>query len=1002
MKSQLLLAFLFLGFIYTPSYSQSYWQQKVDYTITVKLDDVKHSLSGFESFVYHNNSPQSLDFIYIHLWPNAYASGKTALGKQLYEQGDPILSFGKDSIRGGIDSLHFQVNGQDVSFTLDPENPDIGKLNLNTPIKPGESITVTTPFHVKIPSGEVSRLGHVGQSYQITQWYPKPAVYDKNGWNQMPYLTQGEFYSEYGTFDVSITLPKNYVVGATGDLQTASEIDFMNEKAAYTKENFQTLLQKENRSNKFPASSPEWKTIRYTQKDVHDFAWFADKRYAVLKGEVELPHSKRKVTTWALFTPKNAGLWKKAPEYIHDGTYYYSLWNGDYPYNQVTAVDGTISAGGGMEYPNVTVIGNASSDIALEVVIVHEVGHNWFYGILGSNERVHGWMDEGMNTMNELRYMYTKYPKNTYLSDQILNGRFHFDHLSHYDSGDFIYRIVAGIGEDQPIETHSAKFSGTNYGAVMYMKSGLVFNYLKEYLGDSLYDQAMQTYYREWSFKHPQPEDMRAVLERVSGKDLSWLFHDLIQTTNHIDYKITKVRSFGGKTTVTVKNTGQVNGPIEVAGFRDGQKIQTLWVENGAEKSEVTFDSEMDAVQINASGRAPEIVQSNNYWHKKGLFGKIEPPRLQFLIGKNEPKRSNLFWSPILGGNEYDRFMLGLALHNFSLPTKRFQFLLAPMYSFYGQRISGIAEASITCLPKKNLKLSRLGISLRSFKNDTTRMNNGYYVAVLPYWTAKIGNRIGGPISQTIRLQSMYRLDVFRPKQRELIGGYLQYDFNYSKEDHKVDLQVRTDYAANPVNSDNLSRSSVAATYKYRYIKNKRSRWVELRLFAGNYWNFDMYKSGNVTDYAFALSGAGGSQDLFIEDYFFGRSEQSGIWSQQRLDNMGGFRSTVGNGQSGYFGTTTTWMTAANFYLETPIGPKIFGIYADFGIFDQAFKTQPTQVFDVGLAMRLGSIFGIYFPVYQSDNITQAYLTENYAERIRFTLKFNLTNKPADIMKLLP
>ncbi len=1003
MKIRLLLPILLIGIICFQSSAQTtYWQQKVDYTISVKLDDVKHTLSGYESFVYYNNSPQVLDFIYMHLWPNAYSNGKTALGKQLYESGDGILTFGNDSIRGGIDSLHFKVNGQDAALTFDAKNPDIGKLVLNQSLRPGESITITTPFRVKIPSGEVSRLGHVGQSYQITQWFPKPAVYDKNGWNQIPYLTQGEFYSEYGTFDVSITLPKNYVVGATGDLQTESEIAFMDEKAAYTKENFQNLLQKENRNNKFPASSSEWKTIRYTQKDVHDFAWFADKRYSVLKGEVELPHSKRKVTTWSLFTPKNAGLWKRAPEYIHDGTYYYSLWNGDYPYNQVTAVDGTISAGGGMEYPNVTVIGNSRTDIELEIVIVHEVGHNWFYGILGSNERVHGWMDEGMNTMNEMRYVYTKYPKNTNLSDQILDGKFHFDHLSHYDSGDFMYRLIAGMGEDQPIETHSADFTGINYAGIMYQKTGLVFNYLKEYLGDSLYDQAMQTYYNEWSFKHPQPEDMRSTLERVTGKDLSWLFVDLIQTTNHIDYKVSKVKAFGGKTVVTVKNTGQVDGPIEVSGFREGKKIQTVWVENGTEKSEVTFDSEMDAVQINASGKAPELVQTNNYWHQKGLFGKVDPPRLQFLIGKNEPAKNNLFLTPALGGNAYDKFMLGLALHNFSIPSNRFQFLVAPMYSFGGKRISGIAEASMSFLPKKNLKLSRFGVSLRSFQNDTVGTNTGYYVAVLPYWTAKIGNRIGGPISQNIRVQTMYRLDVSRPKQRELLGGYLQYDFNFSKEDHRVDLQLRTDYAANPVNSDNFSRSSVSASYKYRYVKNKRDRWIELRLFAGNYWNFDMYNSGNALNYAFALSGASGSQDLFIEDYFFGRSAQSGIWSQQRLDNMGGFRSTAGNGKSTYFGTTTTWMTAANFYLQMPVGPKIFGIYADFGVFDEAFKSKPTQAYDLGLAIRLGTTFGIYFPILQSDNMEKAYLTKNYAERIRFTLKFNLTDKPVNWLKLLP
>lgn len=999
MKS-LLLGFALL-FVCLNVFSQNYWQQQVDYTITVKLDDVKHELSGFERFVYHNHSPQTLDYLYIHLWPNAYLNGKTALGKQLYESDESLLTFGNDSVKGGIDSLHFQVNGQDVSFEFDPKNPDIGKLFLHTPLKPGESITVTTPFHVRIPSGEISRLGHIGQSYQITQWYPKPAVYDKNGWNPIPYLTQGEFYSEYGSFDVSITLPANYVVGATGDLQTESEKFFMDELAAHTKEHYSSLIRKKYPKSGFPASSPEWKTIRYTQKDVHDFAWFADKRYAVLKGEVELPHSKRKVTTWSLFTPENAALWQRAPEYIHDAVHYYSLWNGDYPYQQVTAVDGTISAGGDMEYPNVTVIGNTGTAIELEIVIVHEVGHNWFYGILGSNERVHGWMDEGLNTLNEMRYMYTKYPKNTYLSNMILNGHFHFGNLSHYDSGDFSYRVLAGMGEDQPIETHSADFTSANYGVVMYMKTGLVFNYLKEYLGDTLFDQCMHAYYDEWSFKHPQPEDLRATLERVSGRDLSWLFVDLIQTTKHIDYKIANVSSYNGKTAVKVKNVGQVDGPIEVTGFKDGQKVQTIWVENGNKTSEIAFDSEMDAVQINASGRIPELNQNNNYWHRKGLFGKIETPKLQFLVGKKNPQQSNLFWSPILGGNTYDKFMLGLAIHNFSIPNPRFQFLLAPMYAFGSQRISGIAEVSRTFLPAKNLKLSRIGISLRSFKNDTLGRNDGYYVSILPYWTAKIGNRKGGPISQNIRVQSMYRLDVFRPKQRELVGGYLQYNFNYTRADHQVGLEVRTDHVSNPVNSDNFTRSSVAATYQYRYIKNKRSRWVELRLFGGNYWNFDMYNSGAVSAYSFALSGASGTQDLFTEDYFFGRSMQSGTWSQQRMENMGGFRSTAGNGASGYFGTSTGWMAAANLYLETPIGPKIFGVYADFGVFNQAYSPKTVQAYDLGLAMRLGKVFGIYFPVLQSENITNAYSSKNYAERIRFTLKFNLTNQPFNLVKLL-
>ena len=534
---RLLFSFLLLA-LFNNSFGQAYWQQEVNYKISVKLDDKNHIIRGVEEFEYVNNSPSTLDKIYIHLWANAYKNENTALAKQLYKNGETELKFGADSIKGYIDSLNFQSNGQQLKWELDAEHIDIALIYLPQPLKSGEKILISTPFKVKIPSGSISRLGHIGQSYQITQWYPKPAVFDKNGWNQMPYLNQGEFYSEYGSYDVSITLPKNYIVGSTGDIQTESEIEFLKNKAVETEKNIGSMTDNDKENMKFPASESEYKTIRYKQSKVHDFAWFADKRYLVLKGEVKLPHSERYVTSWAMFTPQNASLWQRAIEYINDGTYYYSLWNGDYPYNQVTAVDGTISAGGGMEYPNVTVIGSVGNARSLETVIVHEVGHNWFYGILGSNERVHGWMDEGMNTLNEVRYMQTKYPNNSFTSEQIAGRFIHMDNLDYRAQGDFLYKVLAHFGADQPIETHSAEFTSVNYGLIMYQKTGLVFYYLKDYLGEDLFNKCMQAYFSEWKFKHPQPEDMRKSMERTSGKNLNWLFDDLIQTTNHVDYKI--------------------------------------------------------------------------------------------------------------------------------------------------------------------------------------------------------------------------------------------------------------------------------------------------------------------------------------------------------------------------------------------------------------------------------------------------------------------------------
>jgi len=197
------LLFLLLPF---GAFSQ-YFQQDVSYKIEVKLDDKKHVLTGFETLVYKNNSPQTLTFLYMHVWPNAYKNDQTALAQQLKRTEKDKIGTADPKDLGSIDGLDFKVNGQVVKWEFTPTHQDIVRIDLPQGLAPGASLTLSTPFQVTIPSGSISRLGHIGQSYQITQWYPKPAVYDQNGWNEMPYLNQGEFYSEYGNFDVEITVP---------------------------------------------------------------------------------------------------------------------------------------------------------------------------------------------------------------------------------------------------------------------------------------------------------------------------------------------------------------------------------------------------------------------------------------------------------------------------------------------------------------------------------------------------------------------------------------------------------------------------------------------------------------------------------------------------------------------------------------------------------------------------------------------------------------------------
>lgn len=981
------------------SQAQDYFQQEVNYKIDVALNDKENTLSGYEEFEYVNNSTTALDKIYIHVWPNAYKNTKTALAYQLVDMGNTSLQFAEEADKGWIDSLAFKVDDIDAKWDYHPDHIDIVVLHLNSVLKPGEKVVVSTPFKVKIPNGNISRLGHVDESYQITQWYPKPAVFDKNGWHEMPYLTQGEFYSEYGSFDVSITLPKNYVVGATGDLQTESEITFLTERAALTQEKLDNDGFSQSKKiggtgpvTDFPESDSEMKTIRFTQKDVHDFAWFADKRFEVLKGEVELPHSKRKVTTWAMFVPYHHATWQYAGEYLHDGVYYYSKWNGDYPYNNVTAVDGTISAGGGMEYPNITVIGNAKTKEMLEVVIVHEVGHNWFYGQLGSNERDHAWMDEGLNTLNEIRYIQTKYPKNTRLSDMMMGfaDKVHLEHLSHHDMSDITYGLTAGYGVDQPIELHSADYAQVNYGAIVYAKTGLVFTYLKDYLGDEVFDKAMSDYYDTWEFKHPQPEDLKTSLEKSTGKDLTWFFTDIIQTTKHIDYKISSVKKTEKGFKVSVKNVGQIDCPVRVDAFRFGKISESKWVEPGSDGTIEFEGTTLDQFVIDEAKQMPDLNRNNNYWSSKGLFKRTEPFKMEFLFGDNEGDKFNSFWTPILGGNKYDKFMFGVLFHNQTLPKNKFEYTIAPMFSFGRKNLSGFADLNYSWVPAKNFRMITLGLTGKTFGNglgfpvDSTADPLGTYYVAQPYLEFQIGKPAAKEYyKQRLRLQGAYAIELGNLYTANNVGGYGEYVFNFNKRRNQLIAILRADYynyneesGATAISKGQILNGHVTLDYKFTYWP-KEKKQIELRVHLGQ----NLIASGSQNNrYSMSLGGQSGTQDALYEHWMMGRNETTGLYGNQRIENQGGFKTTSS------YGTSRSMIFATNLIFQIPYVP--FVLYGDFGMFDNAGTIE--TVYDAGAGVRLGSTFGIYFPIVESQNMIDAYAPGiTYWNKIRFTINMN-------------
>jgi len=985
-----------------------YFQQEVNYKIAVTLHDTSHTLIGDIAIEYKNNAPNRLDFIYLHLWANAYQNQNTAFARQQLRVGSTEFYFAKDADLGGFSNLNFTIDGQQAILELQKDNPDIAILRLPKPLESGQTITIQSPFTLKIPAS-FSRLGHVEKSYQMTQWFPKPAVYDNKGWHPMPCLDMGEFYSEFGNFDVTITLPNNYVVAATGVLQTEREKEFLKEQVE------KTTAQLANLSNNsvsavqepFPASSSTLKTIHYTAENVHDFAWFADKRFQVQKSEVTL-NSGKTVDTWVFFTQFEQQLWKDAVSYVNRSAKFYSDLVGEYAYPQATAVQSALSAGGGMEYPMITVIGASNTAKDLDIVITHEVGHNWFYGVLASNERDHAWMDEGINSYYEKRYTEQYYGK----VDDLISLPNFIRKGSEMSLNELTYLWQARRNLDQAPETTSDDFTPPNYFLNAYEKPAVALQYLEAYLGKPAFDEAMQAYFQQWQFKHPQPTDFRKTLESNTNKNLTWLFNGLLYSNLKQDYAITNLAK-AENYKVTITNKGDIAGPFTLSGSKNGKIVQSQWYEGFEGEQSVDFpEGDYDEIVIDAERITLDVNRKNNHIKTAGVFRKIEPLKLSFISAPENDKQTHLFWSPVFAWNNYDKFMLGLGFHNYGFPFKKFQFLAAPLYSFATKDIIGVADLQWHLYPKTTaLQRVTLGLSGRMFHFDRN-FQDGYYLKyarLVPSINFELGKKQASNFYQNIQWRTIWLNTQF--SQRDDEGKYVGtnwdenfiHELNYLGENRRklnpFSLNVILEQQSyNDIRGkQNYLKASLEWKSSFTYAEDKN---FDVRIFGGAFLDNTRRKAGNVALGAFNLTSQG-LNDYRFDDYYFGRRETEGIRSQQVTIREGGMKNVIGSGFS--LGRSNNYIVALNFKTDLPMRLPLnlpLKPYFDIGYFDNA---QPTGEEDTikdqllwsgGIMLEaIDDVFAIYFPLINSKNIQDRYKERgNYQTRITFTINLRKLN----------
>ena len=594
-----------LTLLSTSFVSAQYWQQAVDYTIEVALDHETARYNGTQTLVYTNNSPETLHKVFFHQYFNAFKPG-SEMAIRLKNAGDKNRRFKVD-----IDSLspkqqgYLKVSGltQDGVMAEVVDSETILEVTLPQALAPGESTTFKMSFEGQVPD-VIRRAGKnskEGVAFSMAQWYPKMAEYDYEGWNADPY-TGREFHGVWGDFDVKITLDKDFTVAASGYLQNADEIG-----RGYS-------------DRKKPKTKKGKITWHYVAPNVHDFTWAADPDY--IHDTYPGPND----VNLHFFYKNNPDIidnWKKLQPITAQLMEYFNKNIGPYPYKQYSVVHG---GDGGMEYAMLTLITGNRKFGSLVGVTAHELAHSWFQHILATNETKHEWMDEGFTSFIS-----------TLAENEVLEENKEFPLAGSYQG----YYGLATSGVEMPQATNANRYEHNYaYERAAYSKGAVFLGQLGYIIGQDKLFKALQTYYDEWKFKHPLPNDLRVIAERVSGIQLQWYLTDWTQTTNRIDYAIEAVNATEKGTEIHLERKELMPMPQEVLiQFKDGsvalhyipislmrgEKENTYdlpWTQEkdwtwANPKYSFTIDQpkeNIEAIVLDPSNLMADIDKSNNYY----------------------------------------------------------------------------------------------------------------------------------------------------------------------------------------------------------------------------------------------------------------------------------------------------------------------------------------------------------------------------------------------------
>ncbi len=641
---------ILISILFTVPLMGQYWQQWVEYDMNVYLDAQEKTLTASSGLVYVNHSPDTLHQVLMHLYHNAFNIGTIA--QQVWsEYGEP---FELDKGWTGIQIQKAVSDSLDLNFVI--RDDTILDISLNQDLSPGDTLRFNLDW-MSIIHPHIDRSGWKSQQFDFAQWYPKFVVYDENGWHDDPFGDWGEFYGEFGRFTVNLDVPADQIVAATGVvIEGDPGWDAVRVDTSRIWEEWVEAFRKERGEYLANLDSTDRREVSFRAENVHDFAWMCSQDFVYEHGEWN------GIDVHSIFTSQAGKHWTKdVVQWGQNSLEWLSGKFGMFGWPQITIAKSLL--GGGMEYPMLVMDGSDSEGLA-----VHEIGHNWFFGMLGNDELDDAWLDEGFTTFQTRWYTEHHYPDNGYARSRNCITQFESDHLPRqmYQELDLKHAMKYMLSPaNEPIAKHSFDFYDyPSYSNNVYEKASLMLDMLKNYLGEERFLAGMQLYFSRWSFKHVNEDRFIKAMEDGCGEELDWFFDQWLHTTHHVNYKLDNwsVASHNQghfTTTVNVKNTGGMFVPITATVYAETGEtaLATLKEFRYRDKGVIEVESAFLPVRVHLDAENVffDVDRRDNDSERKRAW------RYDYKDWDAYPDDRNLYlWKPVLGFSDNSGLGIGI------------------------------------------------------------------------------------------------------------------------------------------------------------------------------------------------------------------------------------------------------------------------------------------------------------------------------------------------------